>query len=96
MPELVHVRRRRRNGMFRLLARQSIEKSSVFELHLCRLFGAPPQMLDDFKPNRVKIQTGYVPLRKQSFEHFLFLRWLRYVWISFKVSHSIVTGLREM
>jgi hypothetical protein len=51
MPELVHFRRRRRNGMFRPLARESIEKSSVFEFHLCRLFGAPTQMLDDLKPN---------------------------------------------
>jgi hypothetical protein len=51
MPEFVHFKRRRRNGMFRAVARESIEKSSVFEFHLCRLFGAPTQMIDDSKPN---------------------------------------------
>ena len=64
MPELIHVKRRRRDGNFRALARESKKKSSVFEFHLRGLVGTPTQTVHDFQSNRVQVQMGYMSLRQ--------------------------------
>jgi len=51
MPELVHVRRRRRNEILLALVGERVKKSPVLEFYLFRFFGSPTQLFNNLAPH---------------------------------------------